>query len=55
MPKYLIKAYLQTEYEIEVEAEDEYAALHSLDDWIDDDFKDYQTNAVWDFDVLEDE
>lgn len=55
MSKYLITAVLQVEYQIPVEAADESGALEVLDEWIDDDFKPYQTNAVWDFDVQEDE
>jgi hypothetical protein len=55
MPKYLVTAVLQVEYQIPVEAADESGALEVLDEWIDDDFKEYQTNAVWDFDVQEDE
>ena len=55
MPKYLVRAYLQVEYLVPVEAEDEESALQALDEWIDDDFKQYQTDAVWDFEVQEDE
>jgi hypothetical protein len=55
MPKYLVRAYLQVEYLVPVEAEDESAALQALDEWIDDDFKQYQSDAVWDFEVQEDE
>lgn len=55
MPKYLIKAYLQTEYEIDVEAENEEQALHTLDEWIDEDFQPFKVHGEWDFDVLENE
>jgi hypothetical protein len=50
--KYLIVATSTNEYEIEVEAEDEQAALATLDDWIADDFQDYAVQGTWDFDVL---
>lgn len=55
MTKYLITAVLQVEYEIEVEATNEDEAQASLNEWIDDDFKPYQTNAVWDFEIQENE
>jgi hypothetical protein len=55
MTKYLITAVLQVEYAIEVEAESEDKALATLNDWIDDDFKPHQTNAVWDFEIQENE
>ena len=52
MTKYLITATLQVEYQVPVEAEDEMAAYAVLDDWIADDFENYQTDAVWDFDAV---
>jgi hypothetical protein len=55
MPKYTIVATLQVEYEVPMEAEDEQEALEMLDDWISDDFKPYQVQATWDFDVLEED
>ena len=55
MRKYLITATVQIEYLVPVEAESEDAAYQALDEWIDDDFKQYQTDAVWDFEVQEDE
>ncbi len=55
MTKYLIIATRVSEYEILVEAEDEQAALATLDDWIADDFEDYNQTNTWDFDVLETE
>jgi hypothetical protein len=53
MNKYLVTATLQVEYEVPVIAEDEEQALATLDDWIADDFKDYQTDAVWSLGVIE--
>ena len=52
MPKYMIVATCKSEYEIEVEADDEQAALATLDDWIADDFEDYNQMNTWDFEVL---
>jgi hypothetical protein len=51
--KYLIVATRVSEYEILVEAEDEQAALATIDDWIADDFEEYNQMNTWDFDVLE--
>lgn len=53
--KYLIVATRVSEYEILVEAEDEQAALATLDDWIADDFEEHIQQNTWDFDVLETE
>ena len=53
MPKFIIEATRTHWYTVEVEAEDEDAAYHELDDWISDDFEPYETNAQWDFDITE--
>jgi hypothetical protein len=53
MPKYKIQATRTQWYEIEVEASDEEAAYHELDDWVSDDFEDFQVNAQWEFDVAQ--
>ena len=55
MPRFLITAVSTFEYQVPVIAEDEEQALATLNDWIASDFKDYQTDAVWDFEVEEDE
>lgn len=47
MPKYTVTAILTKTYQIEVEADDEMKAIESLDDWIADDFEDYETDALW--------
>jgi hypothetical protein len=47
MPKYTVNAVLTKTYAIEVEADDEMKAIESLDDWIADDFEDYETSAQW--------
>ena len=55
MGKYLIVATRKSEYEIEIEADDEQSALATLDDWIADDFEPYIQQNTWDFEVLENE
>ena len=52
MTKYLVTATRTTEYEIEVEAEDEQSALAIFEDWIADDFEEHITQNAWDFEVL---
>ena len=52
MGKYLVTATRTTEYEIEVEAEDEQSALAIFEDWIADDFEEHITQNAWDFEVL---
>jgi hypothetical protein len=51
MTKYLITATRTSEYEIEVEAEDEEYALAWISDWIADDFEEHITQNAWDFEV----
>jgi hypothetical protein len=53
MPKYKIEAKRTIWYEVEVEAEDEIGAYAELDDWIADDFEDFETAGQWDFDIVE--
>jgi phosphotransferase system HPr-like phosphotransfer protein len=48
---FVIEATRSHRYSIEVEAKDEEEALASLDDWIADDFEEYETNAQWEFEV----
>ena len=47
MPKYLVTAYRIAEYQVEVEAENERSALESLDNWVSDDFEDYEVQVEW--------
>jgi hypothetical protein len=47
MTKITVRATSIKVYEVEVEAEDEMKAIESLDDWISDDFEDYQVSASW--------
>jgi hypothetical protein len=50
MATYKIYATLTKEYVVEVgEAESEDDAINKLDDWISDDFEDYEITAKWDF------
>lgn len=54
MPKYIIEATRTHWYSVEVDAVDELSAYAELDDWISDDFEDFETNAQWEFEVVED-
>jgi len=47
MATYTITATLTKTYEIKVDATDVADAIASLDDWIADDFEDYETGAQW--------
>ena len=53
MPKYTIEAKSTKWFEVEVEAEDELSAYAKLDDWISDDFEEFETGGVWEFNVIE--
>lgn len=52
MPKYTIVATLTKSYQIEVDALDPSDAISQLDDWIADDFEDYETDARWTLEVI---
>jgi hypothetical protein len=45
--KYTVYATQTKNYEIEVEAADESAAIASLDDWIETDFEDFEVTGGW--------
>ena len=47
MPKYTVTATLTATYEVEVDATDPSSAIAQLDNWISDDFEEYQTDARW--------
>ena len=47
MAKYIIKATQTKNYEIEVDAADPAAAIALLDEWIEDDFADYEVTGGW--------
>jgi hypothetical protein len=49
MGKFIVKATLTRNYEIPVEAETQMDAIKKLDDWISDDFEDFEVTAGWDF------
>jgi hypothetical protein len=55
MPKYTIEAISTKWFEVEVEAEDELSAYAKLDDWISDDFEEFETGGQWEFNVIEPE
>ena len=47
MPKYRVFATSTKHYEIDVEAGDPASAIAKLDEWIEDDFEDFEVNADW--------
>ena len=47
MTKHTVIAALTRTYEVEVEATDPASAIALLDEWIADDFEQYETNAYW--------
>jgi hypothetical protein len=55
MRKFKIEAKRTIWYEVEVEAEDEVGAYAELDDWMADDFEDFETNGCWEFEIIEEE
>jgi hypothetical protein len=52
MPKFTVYATQTKNYEIEVEAEDTASAIASLDEWIADDFDDYETSGQWKLEAI---
>ena len=55
MTKFKIEAKRTSWYEVEVEAEDEASAYAQLDNWISDDFEEFETGGLWEFEVIEEE
>jgi hypothetical protein len=55
MNKYLVQAKLMKYYEVPVEAESREKALELINDFIAEDFEDFETNAQWDFEVEDNE
>lgn len=51
MEKFIVRATLTKHYEVEVKAEDAMKAIESLDEWIADDFEDFEVGAKWDFEA----
>lgn len=45
--KYIVRATQTKNYEIEVEAQDPSSAIGLLDEWIEDDFEEYETTGGW--------
>jgi hypothetical protein len=55
MSKFKIEAKRTIWYEVEIDADDELDALAELDEWIADDFEDYETNGSWEFEVVKED
>jgi hypothetical protein len=53
MPKYKITATLKRTYELTLEGDSELEAWQQTYEWISDDFDEYETDAVWDWDAME--
>jgi hypothetical protein len=53
MPKFIVEAERIHYYTVEIEAEDWHAAKAEIDEWVADDFEDYETNAQWTIDIEE--
>jgi len=53
MPKYKIVATLTRTYELTLEGDGEMDAWEKTYDWIYDDFDEYEVDAVWNWDVVE--
>lgn len=51
MPKFTITAVQTKTYQIEVEAADPAEAIASLDDWMEDDFEDYEVTGKWEMEA----
>ena len=51
MPKF--KIYAQSrQYEVPIEAEDEADAFDKIEDWISDDFEDFEVTGEWEFEAI---
>lgn len=55
MTKFKIEAKSTKWFEVEVEAEDEVSAYAQLDGWISDDFEEFETGGLWEFEIIEEE
>jgi len=53
MAKFIVEAIRTQWFEVEIEAEDEVSAYAELDEWMADDFEDFETNTQWEFGVIE--
>lgn len=49
--KYTITAVQTKTYEVEVEATDEASAIDSLNDWIAEDFEEFQVDGKWELEA----
>lgn len=52
MPKFKIYALRKIWYEVPIEAEDEADAFDKIDDWISDDFEDFEVSGEWEFEAI---
>jgi hypothetical protein len=52
MAKFTVYATMMKTYEVEVEADSEASAIESLDDWIADDFEDFETGGEWKLEAI---
>ena len=52
MPKFTVYATMTKNYAVEVEADNEASAIASLDDWIADDFEEFETGGRWDLEAM---
>lgn len=52
MASYTVKAIRHYEYEVVVDAEDEFDALDQMKDWEIEDFEPFESDAYWNFDVV---
>ena len=56
MATYTIEATLTKTYKLTgIKAEGELEALATLDEWMADDFDDFETGACWDFEMTEED
>ena len=52
MAKFTVYATMTKTYEVKVKADNEASAIASLDDWIADDFEEFETGAKWDLEAM---
>ena len=52
MAIHTVTATLTKTYQIKVAATDPQNAINQLDDWIADDFEQFETGAKWDFEAI---
>jgi spore coat polysaccharide biosynthesis protein SpsF (cytidylyltransferase family) len=55
MAKFKFTATLKRTYELTLEGEDDFDAWQKTYEWLSDDFDEYETDAVWDWEAVEEE